>query len=335
MYPHSQISVIIATFNRGLSLLETLNSLSVQTLDYDQYEVIVVDDGSNDSTADIVGKFIYDHPRMQIKFLRHEINQLKSAACNTGIRAARYELIAFTDDDTRPIPSWLETHIKGHNIENKPIAVIGLVLFPDLWEKNSNLVHFRNENYRKSEILSKNNNGQLPPIRFIGCNVSLPRSVLNSVGLFNEQINRGQDGELGTRVYMMGVPLIYENTAIVYHYAEFVLSLEKSLSSFRKYYENDLFLIDSRFSWVMEKFGSWFIEPYDPTYDNFQRMVVKEIVRVLALRPFQRLGIWVLNRTDKIRWLYCRLMYQYVYACEAIDGINQGQKKINKIIHCI
>src|ERR1043166_4483726 len=105
------ISVVIPTFNRAESLRATLQSLVVQTLPTSDYEVVVVDDGSSDSTAQMCRSF---QDRMQLALLRHGESSGISAAKNTGILAARGAILLFFDDDDVADIRLLEEHLKAH-----------------------------------------------------------------------------------------------------------------------------------------------------------------------------------------------------------------------------
>src|SRR5205807_1638585 len=70
-------------------------------LSYPAYEVILVDDGSTDSTSEIAARY------PDVRYIRHELNQGLSTARNTGLAAARGEVIAFTDSDCRADEDWL------------------------------------------------------------------------------------------------------------------------------------------------------------------------------------------------------------------------------------
>lgn len=326
MQSKPEISVVIPTFNRAESLRETLLSLVSQTMDVHQYEVIVVDDGSEDDTAQQVTRFAADYSSFNLRYERHSTNRCRAAACNTGVLVARGELIVFTDDDIRPIPHWIEAHVQRHRRENQNVAVTGLVLYPEAWEHKSNWVRYANENYRKNATIKRLASGSLPPARFAGGNTSLRRETLLRVGLFDEDIRRSEDVSLGCRLFEAGVTLLFEPEALVYHYGKTILSIDATLASFRRSYEFDGPSLRKKFPWFYEKYGHWFLEPTNFGYDTPWRRVAKCFVRIVAHRFLQRVAIRVLKLVDGLPWLYCRMLCQYVQVCEAIDGIRASQK---------
>ena len=92
-----RISVVVCSYNGESTIGRCLEELG--RLDYPDYEVIVVDDGSTDRTAAIAAEF-------DVRLIRTE-NRGLSAARNTGIEAATGEIVAFTDDDAWPDRDWL------------------------------------------------------------------------------------------------------------------------------------------------------------------------------------------------------------------------------------
>src|SRR5205823_5994598 len=96
-YP--KVSVIVAAYNAERTLKTCLDSL--QQLNYPEYEIILVDDGSTDSTSRIASLY------PGIRIFRHSQNLGLSNARNTGIAAAMGEIIAFTDSDCRADEDWL------------------------------------------------------------------------------------------------------------------------------------------------------------------------------------------------------------------------------------
>jgi len=100
------VSVIIPTFNRADMILRAVSSVLQQT--YECFEVIIVDDGSNDSTDSIFGNF----NDSRVSYIRHNINRGGSAARNTGIELSQGEYIAFLDSDDEWLPEKLEKQVK-------------------------------------------------------------------------------------------------------------------------------------------------------------------------------------------------------------------------------
>jgi len=97
-------SIIIPTFNGANRIGRCLDSLCGQTAGR-QVEIIVVDDGSNDNIADVVGHFA------GVRLIR-QANAGPAAARNHGAREAADDLILFTDDDCEPAPGWLDAMLE-------------------------------------------------------------------------------------------------------------------------------------------------------------------------------------------------------------------------------
>src|SRR5262245_35010670 len=102
-----EISVVIATYNRRALLARSLQTVFEQDLPSDQYEIIVVIDGSNDGTLEMLSQW---EPRCGFRVLCQE-NLGQAAARNAGINAARGRLVLFLDDDILVPPHLLRTHV--------------------------------------------------------------------------------------------------------------------------------------------------------------------------------------------------------------------------------
>ena len=113
------ISVIVPTYNRAGLLQITLQSILSQT--YANYEIIVVDDGSTDNTAEIMVKY------PKVRYIRHGKNRGVAEARNTGLKAAQGNYISFIDSDDMMLPDKLEKQIMA--LEKLP-PHIGFVYSP-------------------------------------------------------------------------------------------------------------------------------------------------------------------------------------------------------------
>ena len=94
------ISVIVPAYNAAATIAECMAALSNQSLPQSEYEVIVVDDGSTDNTADIAARY-------GARVLR-QANSGPAVARNKGIAEARGAVILFTDADCAPAPEWIQ-----------------------------------------------------------------------------------------------------------------------------------------------------------------------------------------------------------------------------------
>lgn len=99
------VSVVIPTFNRAALLRRAIVSLLHQRMDPAHYEIIVVDNKSTDSTADMVEELSLRHATIRYTY---EPRLGVSHARNTGLALARGSIVAFVDDDGVPCPTWLE-----------------------------------------------------------------------------------------------------------------------------------------------------------------------------------------------------------------------------------
>jgi glycosyltransferase involved in cell wall biosynthesis len=115
-----EISVVVATMNRAEELGDLLASLERQS--FTAFEVVVVNDGSTDATAETLERF-RQRTALNFRFLSQQ-NRGVSAARNVGVSAARGRLVAFTDDDCILPPDWLEGLFRG--LEQQPDGVAGV-----------------------------------------------------------------------------------------------------------------------------------------------------------------------------------------------------------------
>ena len=99
------VTVIIPTYNRANQISRAIHSVQAQS--YKHWELLIVDDASNDDTAKIISN-IADS---RIQYIRHETNQGAAAARNTALAQAKGEYIAFLDSDDEWIPAKLEKQV--------------------------------------------------------------------------------------------------------------------------------------------------------------------------------------------------------------------------------
>ncbi|MEW6169945.1 MAG: glycosyltransferase [Candidatus Omnitrophota bacterium] len=115
----TKISVIIPTYNRENYLREAIDSVLEQT--YQDFEIIIVDDGSSDNTKDLVASYILRY-KQKIRYF-YQKNKGQSAAINIGIRESNGEYIAFLDSDDIWLPQKIEKYLQLFE-ENPEISLI-------------------------------------------------------------------------------------------------------------------------------------------------------------------------------------------------------------------
>ncbi len=105
-----ELSIVIATYNRGEKLLRTLRSLAAQTLPAERWEAIVVNNNSADDTSRVFSDFAAAHPSLNLRMVA-ETNQGLSHARNRGIAESSAPLIAIIDDDEEACPEFAAAYI--------------------------------------------------------------------------------------------------------------------------------------------------------------------------------------------------------------------------------
>ena len=102
-------SIVIPTYNKLAHLKATLESMEALDHARESFEIVVVDDGSDDGTAPFLSGARFN---FGLRVLRHEKNRGRAAARNSGIRQARGRVVVFLDDDMDVTPGLLTAHLK-------------------------------------------------------------------------------------------------------------------------------------------------------------------------------------------------------------------------------
>ena len=112
-------SVVIPVYNRKQILKKVLNSLFVQDFPDEQFEIIVIDDGSTDGSGEMVMSMVDSMPEHK-RHLRYCWQERKGPAVarNQGIRMARGRLVIFIDSDLIVCPEFVRIHVNAHTEDN-------------------------------------------------------------------------------------------------------------------------------------------------------------------------------------------------------------------------
>jgi len=198
------VSVIIPAYNASATIGRTLEALSRQNC-FQPYEVIVVDDGSTDNTANIVSSFA------SVKYLRQD-NAGPASARNHGSRRALGDFLAFTDSDCVPHEDWISQLMAGMSQEHvgavagsygiaNPGSLLAQCIYKEiLWRHHHLMPDFPNS--------------------FGSYNFCVRKNVFESVGGFNTGYRwaSGEDNDLSYKIIGSGWRIYFQRRAFVDHF---------------------------------------------------------------------------------------------------------------------
>ncbi|MCS7172667.1 MAG: glycosyltransferase [Armatimonadetes bacterium] len=196
-----ELSVVIPAYNRPRVLEVCLRCLSRQTLPRNCYEVVVVDDGSEEDLRPSVESF---REALQVRFCRLPRNLGRAAARNRGIAEARGEVVVFVDSDVFVVPRFLAVHREIHERHRNAVGRGPILLTEHLDDPLERPPYLRDPS----------------PAFLDTANASVRRRHLLEAGGFDEDFREygWEDFELGMRLIRMGLRRVYRHGALAYHY---------------------------------------------------------------------------------------------------------------------
>ena len=197
-----RISVVVCSYNGERTIRDCFEGLL--RLEYPNFEVIVVDDGSTDATAAITREYGF-------RLISTE-NRGLSNARNTGLEAATGEIVAYLDDDAYPDPHWL-TYLAATFMSTKHAGVGG----PNVAPPNDGLTGdcVANAPGNPVHVLLSDQEAEHIP----GCNMAFRKSCLEAIGGFDAQFRTaGDDVDLCWRLQQRGWTLGFSPAAMVWHH---------------------------------------------------------------------------------------------------------------------
>jgi len=210
-----KVSLYIPCYNAQEFIKDCLEGVLKQTYPID--EILVIDDGSKDTTVSIASKY-------PVKILKHNKNMGLAVARNTAFKNAQGDFVASLDADCIPEPEWLEKMMKEFN--DKKVAGVGGKLLekfseraPDKWRSLNMPQHWGEKTLDNPEFL-------------FGSNNVFRKSAIADVGYYDENCgNNGEDYEISQRLKKKGYSLVYQSESIAYH-----LRRDNILSLYRTYW---------------------------------------------------------------------------------------------------
>jgi len=197
------VSVILPVYNGERYIKKCLESLMNQSYPKDKYEVIVIDNGSSDSTVEILKTIT----NSQIQVL-YESKRGSYAARNTGVSHSEGEILAFIDSDCVADNNWLMLGVYNLKLINNQGVIGGRVeFFSDItnsWGVFDTATFLNQEKAVKSGTA-------------VTANLFVPKEIFLKIGLFDDELQSGGDVEWTKRCKDKGYILKYCSEVLVYH----------------------------------------------------------------------------------------------------------------------
>jgi GT2 family glycosyltransferase len=211
----------VVNWNRRELLRACLASLSRQSLT--SFEILVIDNGSDDGSPELVEKFS-QNSRINIHLIRNVDNKGFCAANNQGIQRARGEYVALLNNDAEADPGWLSAMVRA--AEQRPdIGMIASKILvyedPGRIDKAGHLIWLDGQN--RGRGTGDMDGGQYDVQEEVlwpdGCAALYRKSMLDQIGGFDEDLFAyGDDAELGLRARIAGWRCLYAPDAVVRHH---------------------------------------------------------------------------------------------------------------------
>ena len=216
------LSIIVCTHNRSHAIEACLNSIAVSIAAAAPVavEVVVVDNASTDATSEIVSAWARRNP-IALRLV-YESHKGLSFARNCGIQLAKGDILAFTDDDCRMDNNYIPDLLRHVAADSEPVLRGGRI---DLGDPNDLPLSIKTQSVMARWMLHTDR-----PLRenladsVYGCNMVIPRSVINTLGLFDTRLGAGssipggEDTDYIYRAYLAGIPIEYVPDMAVAHY---------------------------------------------------------------------------------------------------------------------
>ena len=219
---HIPISAIVCTYNRADFVVRAIDSLANQTLNIDDYEILVIDNGSRDDTKRRIEEKLPAIPNLRCV---SEPRLGLSVARNTGLAESKGRILAFLDDDAIACPGYLEEILGVFKLcQPSPGLLCGPVepiwgAPRPTWLKDDLLGFYSVLNW--SDIPRPLEKGEW----IAGANFAVARDVISACGGFDENLGRkgksllsGEDTALTDRIRMAGYVVYYAPAVTVQHY---------------------------------------------------------------------------------------------------------------------
>ena len=203
-----KISIIIPTYKRANFLEECLDSILNQSINKKIYEVIVISDGFDKNTDDVIKNF---KKYNNLKYFKKQHGGPASAR-NKGLKYVKGEIITFLDDDCVADKNWIKNIIRAHQKYKNALAIGGYIkpyksnFISEFGCSLEEREHITDKNYFLSSLIN---------------NTSYKNSVIKLFKKFDESFITGEDVEFNYRLYKKGIKTLFiKDILIKHHYRE-------------------------------------------------------------------------------------------------------------------
>lgn len=327
------ISVIIPTYNRVEKLEKTLHNIVKQSIDVEQYEIIIVDDCSKDNTQKFCETYILQSKN--VKYIRNKTNLGRCVTRNNGIRTAKGDLLVFLDNDLVVEPNFLQSHLEYFSkYPNEKIALVTDITYPPEVLKDSNFgfyIQSRAIGYRSEKDMADIDLKNIPSNYFAGGGSSIRTKDAFSIGLFEEDLVKyGSEDELfGYRFIKNGGRIVFcADTKIIHNDNDVspkhwkIKYIELGRYGLKTLLDNEPTLVESTlYTYLMAA---------NKKKDNFNTLIKKYVITLGSSSIFRIPIEKFVFKTDHIRTFYFPLLYRYLTVAWMKVGF-QSEEEIEEV----
>lgn len=285
------VSVIVPVYNDPERLRTCLEALEAQTYPTDAYEVIAVDNNSDEG----IGSIVENYPHAVSEFER---KQGSYAARNRGIQRARGDVFAFTDADCIPEKNWITegaTRLQGEKNDTGIVGGAIEVTFQNSDAPKPSEILDAMTGFAQEDVCTKRNFSAT-------ANLFIFRRVIEDVGTFNSRLKSAGDKEFGQRVSDHGYNVVYEPKALVYHPAR---------KTPRALFEKRFRLAKGQYDLRVERKGAYSLLHLLRESINHLRPMKGMIPRILTDSRF-------LSPSDRVTGILIYLLMELIFPVEKI-----------------
>ena len=310
-----ELTVVIPTYNRAHRLKKLLDALIDQSISSYLFETVIIDDGSEDNTAEIIAGY-HRKGKHNIRYYWQK-NKFAGGARNNGIMKAKAKIILFMDSDIIPNKEHIEQHLKLHRkYPEIEVAVLGrrqpIGKCVDLLRPDRSMITPVSRMPGGEPVLSAH--------YFVTANVSLKKELLYKTGFFMEGLRRCEDLEIAWRLRDYGLKLVYCENALAID-TDPIDTVAKVVDEGKRYglalaedycrfplYRDEVWSLGARFNGGWNHFR---LNPWGWVKDALRRWFVNKYTIMLIVGLAEKIPITV-PPSQKLR-LLCKEIRAYYY----------------------